>query len=163
MGLLAWRSFSSIPDFQTRRSLRQKQQEGKDTEVERDKNDFIQDRGTFRSGSNFVTNGTTTLFTVEDGTVFYLIAAVIHVAVDAVNVDSNAFMLVKGLNILRARSEGITDFTADLPLNFSIPIKMIAGERIQISSGNANLVVTGSFTGYELTELQDKEVSIERL
>lgn len=163
MGLIAWRSFSSIPDFKTRRSLRQTQQESKDTEIVRDKIDFIQDRGIFRSDTNFVANGLTTLYTVPVGNVFYLISSVLHVAVDAVGVDSNAFLLVKGLEILRARSEGITDFTADLPMSFSIPIKMLATERIQISSGNANLVVTGGFSGYELTELQDKEVSIERL
>lgn len=170
MGLIAWRGFSSIPNFRAKRFLEQSQQDSKDTGRElrdteriRDKIDYILSRGVFRSGSNFVTNNVTTIYTVPAGTIFYLISGVLQVSVDAANVDSNAFLLVKGLSVLRARSEGIPNFVANMPLSFSIPIRMTVGEKVEISSGNANLVVTGSFTGYELTVEQDRDVEPEEL
>lgn len=108
--------------------------------------EYIQTKGTFTAGTNYVQDGTTTLYTVPAGYTFYLFSGTFQfVALAAMSND--ATYKIGGSDVLRMRTPNAANTHGEMFISFAIPLRLVASKTIQIFSGAANLLTVGTYQG----------------
>jgi len=109
---------------------------------------WIVDNGTLKLLDGEVTNGTTTLYTVPAGKIFYMISMNLssketNSSTGAVNGKAAGIVFIA--NVLQAND------TFNYSGSFPIPIKLTAGQTIQVISYGANIYGALRVQGYEVS------------
>lgn len=162
MGLLKYKGFSSIPKFLDVFRLRQKQRDDEKTQPTQDLVSFAQDRiafiiekGNLITKSNVaVGNATATIHTVAANSIFYLLVASFGGDNNNTSADVVAWFRIAGVQVFPLL---IDPGVGNSQITFSDPIKLIAGQTVQIQSTNGNLLVRGGIVGYEILEADVEE------
>lgn len=112
-------------------------------------NEWLMENGTFRGDGKIAQDTTTTLYTVPGGKVFYLIATAVQFRHSTATYGA-AYIKVAGKIVLYLESTNLDKDHGETAMNFSIPIKLAAGQVIEVRSVAAALIAVGSFAGYEV-------------
>ena len=163
MGLLKYSEFSSVPNFLDTFALRQRQRDDEKAQLTQNRISFEQDRiafiienGNLIAVSGVATGNTTaTIHTVADNSVFYLLVASFSGDNNNASADVTAWFQINAVEIFPLMIDGST--VNNSQITFSNPIKLSAGDTIQIKSNNGNLLVRGGIIGYEILEADIEE------
>jgi len=163
MGLLLLSEFSSVPNFLDNFKLRQKQrdddrsQQTQDTvSFTQDRIDFIRENGNLIAKSGVATASTTAVIhTVAANSIFYLLVVAFGGDNNNASADVTAWFQIDDVEVFPLLIDGAT--VNNSQITFSNPIKLIAGQEIQIKSNNGNLLVRGGIVGYEILEADVEE------
>jgi len=160
MGLLKFEDFSSVPTLKSRLSLRQRQRDDKFTNIPTQQISWLfVEEGIFRANEGGATNTTTTMFTVPADRVFYLIGMMLGHLNIGTPTSASVRYRVAGNFVLNYDVPDVQNDQKVTSMNLAIPIKMTAGQTIQIISDDAATRALGTFIGYEI----DQRLVQERL
>lgn len=121
---------------------------------------WLINNGILQNNSSAAQNGSTILYTCPTGKVFYVISASLQIITSATTNASATLNLNSSTNLIQLRGSnlvGVTDYFA-LPMSMVVPLKIEAGETIEVFSGNASVIAVGSFFGYEIDVSKLKEL-----
>lgn len=110
---------------------------------------FLVNSGTRRISSVSVTNGLVTFYTVPTGKEFYLFSSMLSYITTAATETIASFRIGQIISLVMV-SPATADVQNAVTSSPAAPIKMVAGEVIELSSGGGDLKATGSFVGYEI-------------
>jgi len=98
-------------------------------------------------------SNTFTLYTCPQGKNFFLVSGVLSV-MNKTTASAYGYFRVLDLDIYRILTfdvpSGTNYFSESASISFSIPLKIIGGQTIQIKSDGSGATVTGAFCGYEI-------------
>lgn len=110
-------------------------------------NEWLVDNGTFRGNSISAVNGTATVTTVPANKIIYV--TLLNLSIHSVAATTTTCSLVvNGLTVIRGESSSIAGTTVFSTVAPTIPMKIIAGQTIQVISGATNISAAGSYSGY---------------
>ena len=110
-------------------------------------NEWLVDNGTFRGNSISAVNGTATVTTVPANKIIYV--TLLNLSIHSVAATTTTCSLVvNGLTVIRGESSSIVGTTVFSTVAPTIPMKITAGQTIQVISGATNISATGSYSGY---------------
>lgn len=109
---------------------------------------WLVNNGTLACGDFAYSNGTAAVYTVPANKVYYLLSVCFQWKMTDADSQGECYMLIGGLQAIRMQTTNTDEDHAEVVENFSVPIKLTAGQTIQIDSANAGLYVVGSCVGY---------------
>ena len=138
--------------------LRQKLRDAEKVQATQDRISFEQDRiafiienGTLITASAVATaNNTVAIHTVAADSIFYLLVASFGGDNNNATADVVAWFRIAGTRVFPLFIDG--DTVDNSQITFSNPIKLTAGQTVEIESNNSNLLVRGGVIGYEILE-----------
>ena len=110
----------------------------------------IIDEGTRKIVTTAVTNGTTTMYTVPAGKIFYLIFAQLTHRVSGATANPQSYFRIAAIEFMNLQMKNADDHFFSIVGNFTIPLKLVAGETVQIVSSSGDVETKGSIAGYEV-------------
>ena len=105
--------------------------------------------GILRQGSDWIADGTDTLYTCPANKVFYVVSGMLQFITTAA-VSATTIYYLAGGETLVLKSTGIDNDHDAVGLGFAFPIILRPGETIQMHSTNAGIRAYASFSGYEV-------------
>lgn len=153
MGLLKFKQFSSVPDLFKRLAQRQQQRDDKFTMIPQQQISWLfVEEGVLRANEGSAVNTTTTMFTVPQNRVFYLIGMMLGHLNFGLPTSASVRYKVAGNFVLNYDVPDLADDQKVTSMSLSIPIKMTGGQTIQLISDDAATRALGTFIGYEIDE-----------
>lgn len=116
-------------------------------------NEFMREVGTFKAIDNEKTgSGSSTIYTVPDGYIFYLISAQLIFRTDSATAPSSAgcSLLINSMPFLMLNPPDTINISDSISLSPTIPIKLNSGESIKVSGNDAKIYSHGVISGYEV-------------
>lgn len=110
--------------------------------------DWLVSKGELIIKHAVATNTTTTLYTIPTTKFFYLVSAELSCNANALATGGWADMLIKDLVAGRLFCTDAIDTSEGVSMDYSIPLKLIAGETIKVRSDAANAFASLSIMGY---------------
>jgi len=108
----------------------------------------LADTGTLVGNSSYAVDGITTLYTVGAGKILYVISATLGFWMVDVGANNFCYLKLNGVSVMSIYGTDTQDDQNVTTSNFTIPVKLTAGQTIQIQSESADLQAYGSFAGY---------------
>jgi len=112
--------------------------------------EWISARGKVVNGFKSVTDSTSTLYTVPENKVFFLISISMMSVNDAAISISNSDFEVDDVPALTIQSGKSATGVGNESISFSIPMRLEAGKTLKIRSNRANCWVRCCYFGYEV-------------
>lgn len=120
--------------------------------------EYLREVGVFKAIEGEKTgSGTTTIYTVPVGYVFYLISAQLNCRTDDAVVPTSAMssLLLNSMMFLALDPPDVIKVSSHISLGPTIPIKLNAGESIKVVGNDAKIYSHGIVSGYEI-KVSDK-------
>ena len=109
----------------------------------------IVEGGTLVIATNTANNVTNLIYTIPVGKVGYVVAVCLVWTTTAATV-ADATLLIKGTEVVRARGSNVADDHGEVPLSFPLPLKLVAGEKLEVMSGGNGITSLGAVELYIL-------------
>jgi len=107
--------------------------------------------GVLKADEGGATNTTTTIYTCPSDKIFFLVASTLGFLNDSIAPTSaSARLRVAGKFFMNMDTPDVAEAHEYHALNYSIPIKLNAGETIQVIGDDARSTAHATFIGYEI-------------
>lgn len=157
MGLLRFAKFSSIPNLNSK--IRQRTRKIEDSDIARaplSKTEYIYSNGLFRVSSGQALNTTATFFTVSDDTIFYVTGISLEWRTTPTAVADIVRLTIGNAGQFIIQNPALNSESRGMQMGLAIPIRLTAGEVVQVQSTDVNVLARANIIGYELTLEQEK-------
>ena len=109
---------------------------------------FLGATGTLISDYNFASNNTTIIYTVPANKILLVTAVSLSYFTNGATISDTALLMLDGRDTLSLSCGNSTSDSGSTSLNFIPPVRLTAGQKVEVFTNGVNMTADGYFAGY---------------